>query len=281
MIVVTGATGNVGRPLLAALSAAGADVTAVSRHPLAGDTPKGARHVQADLGKAESVRGALKGADALFLLLAGELLGGGESPEALLTVAKEAGVRKVVLLSSQIIATRPDSVSHSRLREFEDAVRGSGLEWTILRAGGFASNAFAWADSVRSDRTVLAPFGDVALPVVDPTDIAEVAAVALREEGHAGQTYELTGPIAVTPREQTAALAEVLGEQVAFVELTREAAHAHLSQFMPPGVVEGTLDILGLPLPAEQTVSPDVEKVLGRPAAPFSAWVARSLPAFK
>ncbi|MBT2444518.1 NAD(P)H-binding protein [Streptomyces sp. ISL-36] len=281
MIVVTGATGNVGRPLVAALSAAGAQVTAVSRRPLPVDLPEGARHVQADLSRAESLREALDGAQALFILLGPELLGPGESPDALLGVAKEAGVRKVVLLSSQASGTRPEAVSHDRLREFEQAVRASGLEWTILRPGGFASNAFAWAESVRTERTVMAPFADVALPVVDPADIAAVAAVALREEGHAGQTYVLTGPVAISPREQAAALAEALGEEVSFVELTRESAFAHMSRFMEEAVVNGTLDILGLPLPSEQQVSPDVEKVLGRPAAPFSAWVERSLPAFK
>ncbi|MFJ8753447.1 NAD(P)H-binding protein [Streptomyces sp. NPDC102441] len=281
MIVVTGSTGNVGRTLVAALTAKGEEVAAVSRRPLPVELPEGARHVQADLGEAESLRGVLKGADALFILLAGEMLAGGESAETLLGVAMEEGVRKVVLLSSQITATRPEAGSHNRLREFEDAVRDSGLEWTILRAGGFASNAFAWAESVRAERTVLAPFGDVALPVVDPADIAAVAAVVLREDDHAGQIYELTGPAAVTPREQAASLAELLGEKVTFVELTREAASAHMSQFMPAGVVEGTLDILGLPLPAEQRVSPDVEKVLGRPAAPFNAWAERSLPAFR
>jgi uncharacterized protein YbjT (DUF2867 family) len=281
MIVVTGSTGNVGRTLVAALTARGEQVAAVSRRAMPVELPEGARHVQADLGEAESLRSTLKGADALFILLAGEMLAGGESAETLLGVAKEEGVRRVVLLSSQITATRPEAVSHDRLREFEDAVRGSGLEWTVLRAGGFASNAFAWAESVRAERTVLAPFGEVALPVVDPADIAEVAAVVLREDGHAGQIYELTGPAAVTPREQAASLAELLGEKVTFVELTREAAAAHMSQFMPEGIVEGTLDILGRPLPAEQQVSPDVEKVLGRPAAPFAAWAERSLPAFR
>lgn len=281
MIVVTGATGNVGRTLVAALSEQGAETVAVSRRPLPVELPVGARHVQADLGRAESLRSTLEGAEALFILLAGELLGGGESADTLLRVAKESGVRKVVLLSSQITETRPEAGSHNRLREFEQAVRASGLEWTILRAGGFASNAFAWAEPVRADRTVPAPFGNVALPVVDPADIAAVAAVALSEEGHDGQTYELTGPAAVTPREQAAVLAELLGEKVTFVELTREAAFAHMSQFMPEGVINGTLDILGLPLPAEQRVSPDVEKVLGRPAAPFTAWAERSLPAFR
>ncbi|WP_405880979.1 NAD(P)H-binding protein [Streptomyces sp. NBC_01384] len=280
MIVVTGATGNVGRPLIEALAEAGEQVVAVSRRPLPSPAD-GVGHAQADLGSAESMRPVLEGADAFFILLAGELLGYGEAATDLLAAAKDAGVKRVVLLSSQINATRPDSASHGRLREFEEAVRGSGLDFTILRAGGFASNAFAWAESVRADRTVFAPFGDVALPVIDPADIAAVAAVVLREDGHAGRTYELTGPEAVSPRVQAEVIAGAIGEEVTFVELTREAAQAHMAQFMPEDVIAGTLDILGTPLPAEQRVSPDVEKVFGRPATPFSGWVTRSLPAFK
>lgn len=281
MIVVTGATGNIGRPLVAALAAAGEDVVAVSRRPSASGLPGGVRHAQADLGDFASLGPVLEGADAFFILLAGELNGPGESATVLLDAAGEAGVKRVVLVSSQLAGTRSAAASHDRLREFETALRESGLDHTILRPAGFASNAFAWAESVRADRTVRAPFADVALPVVDPADIAAVAALALREEGHAGRTYELTGPAAVTPREQAAALAGVLGEEIDFIELSREAAAEHLSRFMPQDVVDGTLDVLGLPLPAEQRVSPDVEKVLGRPATPFAAWAERSLPAFK
>jgi uncharacterized protein YbjT (DUF2867 family) len=281
MIVVTGASGNVGRPLVEALTTAGAQVTAVSRSPLSHDLPGGARHVRADLAEPDTLRPAVDGADALFILLAGDLLGGGAPATEVLDVARAGGVRRVVLLSSQITATRPDALSHGRLREFEEAVRSSGLQWTILRPGGFASNAYAWAESVRTQRMVAAPFGSVALPVVDPADIAEVAAVVLRDGGHDGQTYELTGPAAVTPRLQSQALAAALGEEVRFVELSREQAREHMARFMPEPVIDGTLDILGEPLPEEQQVSPDVEKLLGRPASPFTDWAARNVHAFR
>ena len=126
MIVVTGASGNVGRPLVEALAAAGEKVTAVSRNPLSHDLPEGARHVRADLADPSTLGPALEGAEALFLLLAGDLLGGGAPAVEVLAAAREAGVRRVVLLSSQINATRPDALSHGRLREYEEAVRGSG-----------------------------------------------------------------------------------------------------------------------------------------------------------
>jgi len=281
VIVVTGATGNVGRPLVAALATAGEQVTAVSRRVSAASVPEGVRFRPVDLTDPESLRPAVDGADALFLQDAGvnaHLL----SPRDILAVAKEGGVGRVVLLSSIGVATRPDSVSHGVvMRSFEDAVRQSGLEWTILRPGGFDSNAYAWAESVRTRRTVAAPFGNVGLPVVDPADIAEVAAAALRDARHAGQVYELTGPALCTPRQQAEAIGEAIGEPVRFVEQTPDDARAQMLRFMPPPVADTTLAVLGAPTPAEQRISPDVERVLGRPARPFTAWAARAVDAFR
>ncbi|MFJ9587778.1 NAD(P)H-binding protein [Streptomyces acidicola] len=281
MIVVTGATGNIGRTLVPLLAERGEDVVAVSRRPQPEGHPDGARHAQADVGNSASMRPVLDGADSFFLLLGGELNGHGESPDALIGAALDAGVKRFVLLSSQINSTRPEALSHTRLRDFEAVVRASGADFTILRPGGFASNALAWAESVRAQRTIFAPFGDVALPVIDPADIAAVAAAALHEEGHAGRTYELTGPEAISPRQQAAVISQSLGDDVTFVELSREQAQAHMAQFMPEEVIDGTLDILGVPLPAEQVISPDTESVLGRPARPFGEWVARNLLAFR
>ncbi|CAM5366345.1 MULTISPECIES: SDR family oxidoreductase [Streptomyces] len=280
MIAVTGATGNIGRVLVELLAGAGEEVVAVSRRPGSAPPAAGVRWVPGGAGDAAGMRAALDGARAVFLVLGGELNFRGESPDALLDAVADAGAERIVLVSSQASATRPDAPSHARLRAFEAAVRASGREFTILRPGGFASNALAWADAVRAERTVFAPFGDVALPVVDPADIAAVAAAALREDGHTGRVYELTGPEPISPREQAEVIAAALGEEVTFVELSRGAAHAGMARFMPEQVVAGTLDVLGAPLPAERRASVDVEAVLGRPAAPFAAWVARNLPVF-
>jgi uncharacterized protein YbjT (DUF2867 family) len=270
MIVVTGATGNVGRPLVRALAAAGESVTAVSREVSAADVPDGVRVRQADLARPASLKSALDGASALFLMVSGAFV----PLDEVLGAAEASGVGRVVLLSSQGVATG----RHPTL--LEDSVRGSGLEWTMLQPGAFASNALQWAGSVRSAREVVAPFGDVALPVVDPDDIAAVAAAALRESGHAGAEYVLTGPAAITPREQAAAIGDALGEPVRFVPQTRQEARAVMLGFMPPEVADVTLDVLGAPSPGEQRVSPDVEKVLGRPPRPFSEWVSRTTAAF-
>lgn len=281
MIVVTGATGNVGQPLVRALAEAGERVTAVSRGQMPVDLPAGTAHVRADLTGPQTLRPALDGAAALFLHDGGAG-GHGLDPRAILDAARDAGVRRVVLLSSQAVATRPESPSHGGvMRAIEEAVRESGMGWTILRPGGFASNAYAWAESVRGERTVAAPFGDVAVPVIDPADIAEVAAAALRKDGHTGHVYELTGPAAVTPRQQAETIGVALGEPVRFVELTRAEAHARMAAFMPEPVVDTTLNVLGEPTAAELRLSPDVEKVTGAPPRPFSDWVRRNVEAFR
>ncbi|GAA2624921.1 NAD(P)H-binding protein [Actinomadura fulvescens] len=281
MILVTGATGNVGRPLVRAVAEAGMHVTAVSRGKTPVDLPGGVRHVRADLSAPETMRPALEGAEALFLHDGGA--GGyGLDPQAVLEAAKDAGVGRVVLLSSQGVVTRPESPSHGgTMRALEDAVRESGLAWTILRPGGFASNAYAWAESVRAERTVAAPFGDVGIPVIDPADIAEVAAVALRKDEHAGQVYELNGPAPVTPRQQAEAIGAALGEPVRFVELTRDEAYTRMVAFMPEPVVETTLAVLGEPNAAELRLSPDAKRVLGRAPRSFAEWARRNVEAFR
>lgn len=279
MIVVTGATGNVGGTVVRLLTGAGEKVTAVSRH--IADAPEGAVAVRADLADPASLRPALDGAGAVFLCPAGDLLAAAGDPAGLVRTIEEAGVRRVVLLSSQASATRPRAISHARLREFERAVRDSGLRWTILRPGGFASNTFAHIASVRADRTVAAPFGDVGLPLIDPADIAEVAVAALRDDRHDGRTYVLTGPAAITPREQAAAIGAALGVELGFTELTRAQAMARLSQVMPEPVADGTLDIMGAPTGEELAISPHVEEVLGRAPRSFAAWAERNAAAFR
>jgi uncharacterized protein YbjT (DUF2867 family) len=188
--------------------------------------------------------------------------------------------RRVVLLSSIGAKTRPAAISHEPLRRFEAEVQRCGAAWTILRPGGFASNAFGWVPGVRAERTVAAPFADVGVPLVDPDDIAEVAAAALRGD-HAGKVYELTGPAPISPREQASALAAALDTPLGFVEQTRAEAAAVWTQVMPAAVVETTLDALGQPTADELRISPDIARVLGRAPRPFAAWAARNAAAFR
>lgn len=272
MIVVTGATGNVGRPLVRSLADAGEQVTAVARR--VGEVPAGVRPHRADLAEPDSLKPALHRAAALFLLTSADFMARGSISDVM-NVVRDAGVRRVVLLSSQGVGAQRHSPG------LEDAVKRSGVGWTMLRPGNFDSDAFQWARSVRTRRLVAAPFGDVALPAVDPADIAEVAAVALREPGHEGATYTLTGPTPISPREQADEIGRALGEPVRFAEQGRAEARSQLLGFMPEPVVEVTLGILGAPSDAERRVSPDAERLLGRPPRAFGEWAARNVAAFR
>jgi len=283
MIVITGATGNVGRSLTASLVSAGHAVTAVARGTSA-DLPNGTGiiPVTVDLtapSAAQSLAASMAGAKALFLLVPG--VGADVDAPALVETAATAGVQRVVLLSSQAVGTRPGTAAYAPMAAIEDAITRAGLEWTILRAGGLASNAFAWVPTVRARQTVFAPYGDVALPAIDPLDIAEVAAAALTGHGHAGQTYVLTGPEATTPRERTEIIARAIQQDLAFIEVSPDGAREQMLQFMPAPVADATLAILGHPTQEETQVSPDVEKVLGHPARSFADWAQRNAPAFR
>ncbi|MEV6149628.1 NAD(P)H-binding protein [Nonomuraea sp. NPDC052129] len=277
MIVVTGATGNVGRTLVRTLSEQGHEVTATSRRITDGDVPPGVRAVAGDLSQRSADMPAA--ADAVFVLVGGDLMMAGDPARV---VAPFAGSGKIVLLSSQGVATRPDSLSHGQaFAAFEQAVMESGTDWTILRPGGFASNAYAWASSIKATRTIAAPFGQVGLPVIDPDDIAAVAAATLTRPGHSKAIYELTGPMPTTPYQRAAAIGDAIGEPVTFLDQTREAARAQMLTFMPAPVADTTLDILGTPTVRERTVSPDVEKILGRAPVTFADWAKRNAAAFR
>jgi uncharacterized protein YbjT (DUF2867 family) len=279
MIVVTGATGNIGRPLTQALAEAGQEVTAVSRHTTA--VPNGVHHVVADLAEPAGLKPALAGAKALFLLLSGDLHATGANPADLIGEAAACGVRRVVLLSTLGVVTRPSGHTRIAMRALEDTLRESGMEWAVLRPGGFASNALWWAESVRTQQLVAAPFGDIGVPIIDPADIAAVAAACLLDDRHIGGVYELTGPEVITPRQQAEAIAAALGSPVRFHELTRDEARTAMAQSMPAELADDTLDILGSPSPAELRISPDVQQVLGRAPHPFTHWAARNVAAFR
>ncbi|QLL05335.1 NAD(P)H-binding protein [Mycobacterium vicinigordonae] len=276
MIVVTGATGNVGRPLVEALHAGAEEVVAVSRTITEADVPTGMRFQRADLFDAQSLVPALQRARALFMVTPADFHAAGEEAfAAVMDVAQHSRLRQVVLLSSLGVAAgrHPSGL--------EQALKRTSLSWTVLRPGGFHTNALWWAGLIRSHRLVAAPFGDVALPSIDPGDIAAVASVTLREDGHQGQVYRLTGPAPITPRQQTEAIGAVLGEPVSFVEQSRAEAKAQMLQYMPETVVERTLDALSTPTDIERNVSLDVDRILGRPPRSFREWASSHVAAFK
>ncbi|MBB5080453.1 NAD(P)H-binding protein [Nonomuraea endophytica] len=265
MILVTGATGNVGAEVVRALVAGGAPVRALVRGavPLKEDVEA----VTGDLNRPERMTEALAGTRAVFLLPGYENLPG------LLAEARRAGVEQVVLLSGGSAGSGDLTNAVTRyMAASESAVRESGLPWTILRPSAFMSNALRWLPQLREGDRVRVAFPDVRTASVDPYDIGNVAARALLSEDYRGQILRPTGPVAMTPAEQVAVLAEVLGRDLEFVGLTNEEARADLLATMPAEYVDAFFDFYVTGSLDESIVRPDVRDVTGREPRTFTEW---------
>ncbi|MEU2268236.1 NAD(P)H-binding protein [Streptomyces olindensis] len=277
MILVTGATGNIGRALLGELHEAGAaPVRGLTRDVGRASFAGGFEAVEGDLARADSLKAALEGARSLFLLS-----GWGAEAEVL-AAARQAGVEHVVLVSSITVHTHPHLPAAGENLAVERLLQDSGMAWTILRPTQFASNTLWWARSIRDEGVVRAPYADVGLPTIHPADIAAVARAALTEPGHQGQTYALTGPERITVRQQVAAIAAASGREVACIEISREEAHRQMASFMDDETADAVLDLMGGDVNEELLrVRDTVPRVTGAAARPFRQWASEHGAAFR
>ncbi|GAA2327439.1 nucleotide-diphosphate-sugar epimerase [Streptomyces caniferus] len=276
LIVVTGATGNIGRSLVGRLLADGAAVRALTRDPARAGLPAGAETVGADLTGADDLAPLLAGADALFLNLAA---GGEQAATAVLDAAVRAGVRRVVLNSSMAVTDTPADDTHfiARLHAgLERAVRDSGLEWTFVRGGNYATNALAWAPSIRESGVVReAHPGAQGVPVHE-ADLADVAAVALldRSGAHLGKAYVVTGPERMTLARQVAEIAAATGREIRVEQISEAAAAEAMSgRYLTREAALELVRMFGKTVDAPPfPVSDAVERVTGRPGRTFARW---------
>lgn len=277
MFLVTGATGNVGAELVRALAESGERVRAVSRSGRSEGSPAGVAAVAGDLNRPETVRAALEGVRGLFLMP------GYGGQEQVLADAREAGVRRVVLLSGLSAGggDRGNAVA-GYLLDAEDAVRASGLAWTFVRPTSFMSNALRLADQIREGDTVRVPFPHARTADIDPYDIARVALRALVSDAFTGDILEVTGPEALLPADRVRVLGETLGRELRAVGLGHEETRTEMEATGVPKpyidaffdfFVDGTLD--------ESVVLPTVERVTGRPPRTFAQWARAHSDAFQ
>lgn len=275
MFLVSGATGNVGGELVRALVAAGQPVRALARGGGPAGLPAGVEVATGDLDRPESLTGALGGISGAFLLP-----GYADMP-GLLEVIRQAGVERVVLLSGSSADGDTSNAITAYMAASEAAVRGSGLPATILRPSGFMSNTLQWAPQLAAGDLVRAPFASVGVAMIDPRDIAAVAALALTGTGHQGRTYRITGPQALLPADRVRILAAVLGRELRFEAQPDDEARREMEAAMPREYVDaffsfyadGTLD--------ESVVLPAVGQLTGRPAGTFEQWARAHASAFK
>jgi uncharacterized protein YbjT (DUF2867 family) len=162
----------------------------------------------------------------------------------------------------------------------EAAVRDAGLEWTVLRPSGFASNARQWVPQLRAGDVVREPFADVPVAVIDPADIGAVAALALTGEGLAGRSLRLTGPEATLPADRLAVLADLLGRDLRLEPEPDDVVHRRMSAAMPPQYVDAFFRFFRGGEYDDSRVTSVVPDLLGRPARTFRQWAQRHLDAF-
>ncbi|MEV0334756.1 NAD(P)H-binding protein [Nocardia sp. NPDC050717] len=281
MILITGATGTIGSAIVTQLLADGVAVRAATRDPARASFPAGVDIVHVDYRDPATFAPAMAGIDAAFL-------NGLPGPEdtgvdgALAAAARTAGVRRVVKLSAIGTGDPRLGVPGSWHVPGEQAVRESGLEWTILRPNTFASNTLSWIEPLRAGHPVPNLYGDGKQAVVDPRDVAEVAATALRAGGYDGRVLTLTGPLLQTGREQAAVLAEIIGRPIEVTDIAAgEAREFMTAAGLPPAFVEGSL--IGQAFIRDghnELITGDVAEVLGREPRSYADWAADHRTAF-
>ncbi len=277
MILVTGASGNVGSKVVRLLLDAGVPVRALSRDPANAGFPRAVDVVAGDLAAPDTLGAAFAGVERMFFFTPPS--GGADIVEA----ARRGGVRRVVVLSSAAVVkadprTNPIAGRHDAV---EKAVQAAGLQWTFLRPDSFASNALAWAESIRAESVVRAAYPRSQRNPIHEADIAAVATAALLDDAHIGAAYLLTGPAAITQAEQAAAIGAAIGREVRFEELSRAQALAQMTQRTPPAIAERLLDYAAKSVDTAPALTGAVEAVTGQPARTFAAWAREHAGAFR
>ena len=238
MIVVTGATGTIGSTVLRRLSERGIRTRALSRNPSRGASLAHVEWAEADLADPETLPSVFKDADRLFLLT-----GNAQSMTRLqknaIDAAAEADIPHVVKLSARGAYPNSRSAIGRWHHEVETHLKAAGPSWTMLRPHVFMQNLLDQADRIRAHGELRAPSGDGQIPFIDTRDIADAAVAPLTEDGHAGETYLLTGGVALDYHQVADILGTATGQEVEYVPESFEEAR---TRFRNDGLPDWLID---------------------------------------
>ena len=276
MILVTGATGNVGGDVARALASVGQEVRGLIRsHDQQSKLPEGVAGIIGDLNRPETLSAALVGVRGVFLL------SGYQDMPGVLDEIRRAGVERVVLLSGSSAPVGDMSNAVTRYMVLsEKVVRESGVPWTILQPNSFMSNALRWLPQLQVGNSVRAQFPNVRVAAIDPYDIGMVVANVLLSKEHEGRSYRLSGPESLLPADQVRILAHVLGRDLRFVGLSDAETRAEMSAAMPVEYVDAFFSFFVDGKLDESKILPSVQEITGKQPRTFEQWAVTHANAF-
>ncbi|GAA2904664.1 nucleotide-diphosphate-sugar epimerase [Actinoplanes cyaneus] len=266
-ILVTGATGNVGRLVVDELLALGAtDVRAFTVDPVRAALPAGVEVARGHFGRLSSVADALTDVEKLYLAPHPA------SASAVAELAADSGVRHIVDMSGP---------KGAHWQAVEDGVEASGVPFTHLEPGEFTSNGLLWAAQIRAGDVVRDAYPEVVNAPIAQEDIAAVAARVLLSDLHAGKSYVLTGPVALSRRAKVEEIGAALGRSLIYRELSGDAARDHFRAVMGEAAGDWYLDGLAQSAGYPQQATSTVNELLGRPAMSYREWASRHADQFR
>ena len=284
MILVTGATGNIGREVVKLLLESGEQVVAVTRNPAMAALPTGTHVVGGDPSHPQSLASVLQGVKTVFISPRplGDATAGAAAAELLKRAAAQ-GAERVVALSAETVEFGGGYKRFAdAFRAVEDEVKASGLQWTILRCSDFAVNAMVWVPQIRQAGVVRGSYGEGATSTIHERDVAAVSARVLIDPTYVGRTYLLTGPQSLTQRAKVHLIGEAIGRDVPWIEVAPEQfRQAMLAQGLPEDVPDRIIGFWSDRQLQPGPTSSTVEQILNRPALTFATWAAEHAGAFK
>ena len=272
MILVTGATGTVGREVVAQLLVAGEKVRALTRNPSRAHLDEQVELVAGDFNQPETLAKAVEGVESIFSLAFGPQLAIQEA--SLAQAGQKAGAQHIVKLS----ALRPGGEARSTIATWhlasERAIQNMGIAWTFVQPGAFMSNALNWRDTIKSQGKVFSNYGDGKAAYIHPRDIAAVAVHALTEPGHEGKAYQVTGPEALSVGEVVQLLSEAVGKPIEYVPITDDATREGMQKAgLPAFLIDALLPYASFVRTGKGAeILPTVEEVIGRRPLTFADW---------